>query len=122
MEIIPVTDLPKDKAIAALKSFRDHYFHEQLAPGTLEAVYNKVGGRLSYLNRIAKSADIMGLCDYICAAEKRWFLSKCWILGREMDDDVMDEQKHAVSIYPGVRHTTPDVSHSLRRWFWQKPS
>lgn len=92
-----MTDLPKDKAIAALKSFRDHYFHEQLQPEVLEAVYNKVGGRLSYLNRIAKANDLMQLCNHICEGEKRWFLSKCWILGEEMDDDVMDEQKHAVS-------------------------
>lgn len=27
--------------------------------------------------------------------EKTWFLNQCWILGMEMDDDVMDQQKYA---------------------------
>ena len=31
----------------------------------------------------------------ICRAEKTWFLNQCWILGMEMDDDVMDQQKYA---------------------------
>lgn len=30
--------------------------------------------------------------------EKTWFLNQCWILGEEMDDDVMDQQKYAVSV------------------------
>jgi len=30
--------------------------------------------------------------------EKTWFLNQCWILGEEMDDDVMDQQKYAVSL------------------------
>lgn len=33
--------------------------------------------------------------DKICQVEKTWFLNKCWILGEEMDDDVMDQQKYA---------------------------
>ena len=61
----------------------------------LEQVYDKVGGRLSYLNRVAKSPDMLHMCENICRAEKTWFLNKCWILGEEMDDDVMDQQKYA---------------------------
>jgi hypothetical protein len=37
-------------------------------------------------------------CDHICDLEKIWFLNNCAILGAEMDDDVMDQQKFAVSI------------------------
>lgn len=96
MEVIPVSDLPKQRAISALKGYRKRYFKEELEYETLEEVYNKVGGRLSYLNRVAKSKDFMKLCNSICEAEKSWFLNKCWILGPEMDDDVMDEQKFSV--------------------------
>lgn len=98
MEVIPVSDLPKDKAMAALGKYRKQYFGEETPSEILEAIYNKVGGRLSYLNRVAKSEDMMRLCDIICNAEKTWFLNKCWILGEEMDDDVMDEQKYSVRI------------------------
>ncbi|KAL5357857.1 hypothetical protein BJX96DRAFT_28994 [Aspergillus floccosus] len=93
MEVIPVSDLPKGRAIDALRRYRQRYFGEELSYEILEQVYDKVGGRLSFLNRVAKAQDFMKLCNSICQAEKTWFLNKCWILGTEMDDDVMDEQK-----------------------------
>ncbi|KAJ5174546.1 uncharacterized protein N7482_000423 [Penicillium canariense] len=93
MEVIPVSDLPKDKAMAALWKYRKQFCHEDLPSSILEHVYDKVGGRLSFLNRVAKSPDVLKTCNEICQAEKTWFLNKCWILGKEMDDDVMDEQK-----------------------------
>ena len=97
MEVIPVRDLPKDRAMEALRKYRKQYFGEDLSPNTLEEVYDLVGGRLSFLNRVAKAVDYKKLCHSICEAEKTWFLNKCWILGPEMDDDVMDQQKYAVS-------------------------
>ncbi|PWY84595.1 hypothetical protein BO94DRAFT_536166 [Aspergillus sclerotioniger CBS 115572] len=95
MEVIPVRDLPKDRAMEALRKYRKQYFGEDLSPNTLEEVYDLVGGRLSFLNRVAKAVDYKKLCHSICEAEKTWFLNKCWILGPEMDDDVMDQQKYA---------------------------
>lgn len=90
-------DLPKEKAMKALKQYRTQYYNENLSSSVLEQVYDKVGGRLSFLSRVAKSENVIEACDDICRAEKTWFLNKCWILGREMDDDVMDEQKFSVS-------------------------
>jgi len=81
----------------ALKRYRQQLYNEDLPSKVLEEVYGKVGGRLSFLNRVAKSPNITATCDEICQAEKTWFLNKCWILGMEMDDDVMDEQKYSVS-------------------------
>ncbi|KAK2806071.1 hypothetical protein FQN51_008024 [Onygenales sp. PD_10] len=95
MEVIPVPDLPKDRAMMALKQYRQKYFSEDLPNSILEEVYDRVGGRLTFLNRVAKSKDMMETCSIICQAEKTWFLNKCWILGAEMDDDVMDEQKYS---------------------------
>lgn len=95
MEILPVLDLPKDHAIEALKQYRGKYYKEAPDQKILTAVYNKVGGRLSFLNRVAKSPDMLKVCEEICQVEKTWFLNKCWILGEAMDDDVMDQQKYA---------------------------
>ncbi|KAL1985495.1 hypothetical protein VTN96DRAFT_7825 [Rasamsonia emersonii] len=95
MEVIPVLDLPKQKAMAALHRFRKQYRGEDVPRDILEKVYDKVGGRLSFLNRVAKSEDMMKMCDHICETEKTWFLNRCWILGEDMDDDVMDEQKYS---------------------------
>lgn len=96
MEVLPVLDLPKDRAITALRKYRGRYFPEQnLSSEILTRIYDRVGGRLTFLNRVAKSSDMLDACEQVCEAEKTWFLNKCGILGQEMDDDVMDQQKYA---------------------------
>jgi hypothetical protein len=97
MEVIPVTDLPKEQAYRALRKYRSRYMKENLTEEQIEEVYQRVGGRLSFLNRVAKSANMMEACEKIKEIEKRWFLNQCWILGSDMDDDVMNQQKWAVS-------------------------
>ncbi|KAK2007402.1 hypothetical protein LZ32DRAFT_542004 [Colletotrichum eremochloae] len=97
MEVMSVRDLPKRQAIAALAKYRVKYFNEKLSQTKLEEVYDLVGGRLSFLNRVAKSHDMIATCKAICQVEKTWFLNQCWILGSEMDDDVMDQQKWAAA-------------------------
>lgn len=99
METIPVVDLSRGKAVAALRKYRKDYCNEHLSDEVIGEIYDKIGGRLSYLSRVAKAPDPIHLCNTICEAEKTWFLNKCWILGEEMDDDVMDQQKYAVSVH-----------------------
>jgi len=95
MEVLPVTDLPRKDAIDALAKYRKRYFQEDVPGDMLEKIYQRVGGRVSFLNRVARSHDMLGTCERIKEIEKRWFLNQCWILGMEMDDDVMDQQKWA---------------------------
>ncbi|KAI1757699.1 hypothetical protein F4782DRAFT_139298 [Xylaria castorea] len=95
LEIIPVVDLPKQEALSALQRYRFRYYKEMADKSILEEVYDRVGGRLSFLNRVAKSRNMLDACDTIMEIEKTWFLNQCWILGSEMDDDVMDQQKWA---------------------------
>ncbi|KAI0153962.1 hypothetical protein BJ166DRAFT_595086 [Pestalotiopsis sp. NC0098] len=97
MEVLAVHDLPKSQALTALKRYRQRYFQEDTPKDILEQVYDLVGGRLSFLNRVAKSANMVKTCDQIKEIEKTWFLNQCWILGSEMDDDVMDQQKWAAA-------------------------
>ncbi|KAK2606253.1 hypothetical protein QQS21_003301 [Conoideocrella luteorostrata] len=97
MEVLPVTDLPKQQAVQALQRYRMRYFGEMLSQEQLDDVYDRVGGRLSFLNRVAKSRDMATTCETIKDIEKKWFLNQCWIMGSEMDDDVMDQQKWAAA-------------------------
>ena len=92
-------DLPRPQAISALQNFRSRYYKNETQPTAqiLEEVYNRVGGRLTFLNRVAKSPEMLQTCEEICSVEKTWFLNNCWILGEVMDDDVMDQQKYASS-------------------------
>jgi hypothetical protein len=98
MEVHQIRDLCKDRAMQALRNYRMKYWKEKPAESILEEVYDKIGGRLTFLNRVAKSENMVQKCDHICDLEKIWFLNNCAILGAEMDDDVMDQQKFAVSI------------------------
>jgi vacuolar-type H+-ATPase subunit E/Vma4 len=111
MEVTSITDLPKSQAISALSKYRQKYFQETPTSEILSEVYDRVGGRLTFLNRVAKSKDMLTTCDQIIDIERRWFLNQCWILGAEMDDDVMDQQKYAVS--PSISHPHPLPFHSL---------
>jgi len=95
MEVHQIKDLTKDRAMQALRNYRMKYHGEATKDEVLEEVYDKVGGRLTFLNRVAKSSDMLAKCDHICDIEKIWFLNNCAILGEEMDDDVMDQQKYA---------------------------
>lgn len=97
MEVLSVQDLPKMAATAALKRYRARYFRESISDDMATQVYDLVGGRLTFLNRVAKSKDMLKTCENIKQVEKTYFLNQCWILGEEMDDDVMDQQKWAVS-------------------------
>jgi hypothetical protein len=97
MEVTQVSDLPKNRAMQALRNYRMKYWREPTPTSVLEEVYDKIGGRLTFLNRVAKSQNMIQKCDEICQMEKTWFLNNCGILGEEMDDDVMDQQKYAVS-------------------------
>lgn len=99
MEVTSITDLPKEQALSALCKYRTKYFPQPPSSEVLNEVYEKVGGRLTFLNRVAKSQDMLKTCDQIIDTERRWFLNQCWILGEEMDDDVMDQQKYAVCLY-----------------------
>ncbi len=95
MEVLPLLDLPRDQAVLALKQFRRQYYREEPSSRILHEVYDRVGGRLTFLTRVAKSHDMLHACDKICQVEQTWFLNNCWILGEGMDDDVMDQQKYA---------------------------
>jgi hypothetical protein len=117
MEVTQVSDLPKVRAMQALRNYRMKYWTEQTPESILEEVYDKVGGRLTFLNRVAKSRDMVAMCDQICEIEKTWFLNNCGILGMEMDDDVMDQQKYAVrtpSPCPRVPYILPFFSELTR--------
>jgi hypothetical protein len=69
MEVLSVVDLPKTQATAALQKYRQRYFNETLSKETLEKIYDRVGGRLSFLNRVAKSHNMLKTCAEIKEVE-----------------------------------------------------
>jgi hypothetical protein len=99
LRVIPVHDIPRETTIQALKEFRKKTFREDTPADVLQQVYSKIGGRLRYLNWVARSPDMLQICRWICEREKRWLLSQCWILGFEMDDDAEDQQTYCSAVW-----------------------
>ena len=98
MEVTPIEDLPRNQAITALRISRAKYFQEEPEMRIFAQVYRRVGGRLAFLDRVAKSRDMLKACDTIVENEKMWFLNHCSILGANMSGDVVCQQKYAVSL------------------------
>jgi hypothetical protein len=86
MHVLNIGDVCKDVVTSALKQYRARFHNEDVPQGILNEVFAQVGGRLIFLNQVAKSR------------EKSWFLNQCWILGDTMDDDVEEQQKFCVCL------------------------
>lgn len=93
MQVLNIPDVPRDVAVNALKNFRYRFKDEEVSASILDQVYNSIGGRLRFLNQVARAPNMLEACEHIYKKEKIWLLNQCWILGEEMDDDVMDQQK-----------------------------
>ncbi|KAI0008850.1 hypothetical protein F4779DRAFT_418778 [Xylariaceae sp. FL0662B] len=85
LRVTPVHDIPRHAVLEALRGFRAEKYNEDVPTSILEQVYEKVGGRLSFLSRVAKSPDMIKTCNALCEREKLWLLSHYWILGKDLD-------------------------------------
>ena len=56
----------------------------------LPEVLSIIGGRLAYMNKVARSPDMLGTAKHLLAVEKGWLLSQIGLI-EDCDDDVMDE-------------------------------
>jgi hypothetical protein len=96
MNVMNIRDVRKDVVTNALKQYRSRFHNEDVSQSILDEVFAQVGGRLIFLNQVAKSRDMLDTCKQINRREKSWFLNQCWILGDTMDDDVEEQQKFCV--------------------------
>lgn len=96
MNVLNVRDITVDLAVQSLKEYWLHAFWEEVPVETLERIYSMVEGRLSFVDEIAKSRDILKTCESICERERRWFLKKCWILGKNMHEGAKEQQEYCV--------------------------
>ncbi|KAI0317132.1 hypothetical protein OF83DRAFT_1122951 [Amylostereum chailletii] len=92
MHVLTISDLSAKEAVAACKRMRYYTTYSQADAETIHKATSITGGRLSYLNRIARSRNIMEMASHMLKVEKGWLLSQIGLIG-DCDDDVMDEQK-----------------------------
>ncbi|KAG7091095.1 hypothetical protein E1B28_010150 [Marasmius oreades] len=79
-------------ALTALRRLRSDARHNVEDLEELNAAISSVGGRLSFLNVLARSKDLGEAVKRLLSVEKAWLLSQIGLI-TDCDDDVMDEQK-----------------------------
>ncbi|KAH7927457.1 hypothetical protein BV22DRAFT_1127376 [Leucogyrophana mollusca] len=92
MHVLSVRDLDGKQAHHALTHMRASRKRPLPSPETTESVVSLIGGRLSYLSKVARTDDMLENARDILRCEKAWLLSQVGLIP-DCDDDVMDEQK-----------------------------
>ncbi|KAF6760221.1 hypothetical protein DFP72DRAFT_883554 [Ephemerocybe angulata] len=92
MHVMSVTDLTQEDARKALTRIRRDANKGSVSDSDVLETVDVIGGRLSYLNRVAKSKEMVEMAKHMMTVEKGWILSRIGLIP-DCDDDVMDEQK-----------------------------
>ncbi|KAI0767071.1 hypothetical protein C8Q74DRAFT_1203613 [Fomes fomentarius] len=90
--VVSVYDLPTTDARTAIMRMRRNAGRSKESRETFKEVVGLVGGRLTYLGKVSKAADMVKHAEHMLAVEKAWLLSQIGLIP-DHDDDVMDEQK-----------------------------
>ena len=92
MHVVSVYDLSRKDSLTAAMRMRMNANRPRASPETFEELVNLVGGRLTYMGRVTKAADMLKHARHLLTVEKAWLLSQIGLIP-DCDDDVMDEQK-----------------------------
>ncbi|KAF5348711.1 hypothetical protein D9758_006775 [Tetrapyrgos nigripes] len=92
MLVLSIYDLDNNAALHACGRMRKGFRNRAGDPEEIKKVVSIVGGRLSYLYKVASARDACQMADNMLKVEKEWLLSQIGLIV-DCDDDVMDEQK-----------------------------
>ncbi|KAL1745046.1 hypothetical protein HDZ31DRAFT_63534 [Schizophyllum fasciatum] len=91
MHVLSISDLKHKEALAATRRIRMNA-GRAVDASLVEKAVSTVGGRLSYINKVAKARDMEKMAEEMLEIESAWLLSQIGLI-TDCDDDVMDEQK-----------------------------
>lgn len=97
LELLNFSDVSENEAVKIMTAIRKRHGMSQLSLEDCKKLYKLIGGRPQHLNHVASSNNVYDAANRLIDSERSWFLSKCGLLGADMDDDVIDEGKFAVS-------------------------
>jgi hypothetical protein len=89
-QVVSVRDLNAKQALRAALQMRVASRRSKEPEQAYREVVDIVGGRLAYLNRVARHTDMLGHARHLLEVEKAWLLSQIGLIP-DHDDDVMDE-------------------------------
>jgi len=94
MHVISVKDFSAREAMQATVQLRRSAKRPLDTENVFKEAISTVGGRLSYLTKVAKSDNMAEHAQHMLSVEKAWLTSQIGLIP-DHDDDVMDEQKWA---------------------------
>ena len=89
-QVVSVYDLSRQDSLTAAVRMRHNSRRSRAPHEAFEEAYRIVGGRLTYLGKVTKAADMVEYAKHMLAVEKAWLLSQIGLIP-DCDDDVMDE-------------------------------
>ncbi|KIP11242.1 hypothetical protein PHLGIDRAFT_83667 [Phlebiopsis gigantea 11061_1 CR5-6] len=92
MHVVSVKDFNQRQALQAAMRMRQASQRSKESEDTYRDAVNIVGGRLAYLNKVARNPDMLQHAQHLLQVEKAWLQSQIGLI-QDHDDDVMDEQK-----------------------------
>ncbi|KAF9071642.1 hypothetical protein BDP27DRAFT_1500185 [Rhodocollybia butyracea] len=92
MHVVSISDLNAHEAYHACNRMRINTKNKIEQSDHIKEAVSIVGGRLSYLNKVATSTNVLEMANSLLEMEKAWLLSQISLI-QDCDDDVMDEQK-----------------------------
>ncbi|CAG8526862.1 12561_t:CDS:2 [Ambispora gerdemannii] len=102
MEVIRVTDLNTEMAVKYLKSRRKKNNHHEPEEVLRRFVKERVGGRLSFLNRLARATDLEHAVQVMEDEEYTWIVNTIGLIP-DFEESEFDEQKYAAAAWKLIR-------------------
>ncbi|CAG8539692.1 11566_t:CDS:10 [Acaulospora morrowiae] len=112
MEVIRMNELEPKEAIKLLKEKRNGHESDELLE---KIVVERIGGRLSYINRLCKEKDIMKTVDILETEERHWITNRIGLIP-DFEESAFDDQKYAFCAWKLIRALvkSPTKTLSLR--------
>ncbi|KAK7472470.1 hypothetical protein VKT23_000584 [Stygiomarasmius scandens] len=96
MHVLSIGDLSNVEALHACGRMRKDLTNRTCGPEEIKNVVSIVGGRLSYLYKVASARDVCEMARNLLTLEKEWLLSQIGLITDCDDsDDVTDEQERS---------------------------
>ncbi|KAJ7350473.1 hypothetical protein DFH08DRAFT_111349 [Mycena albidolilacea] len=92
MHVLSIYDLDNKEAKHAATRMAISMKKKNVSHSVIQEAIGMVGGRLSYLNKVARAKDMIEMASQLLSVEKAWLCSQIGLIP-DLDDDVMDEQK-----------------------------
>ncbi|KAJ7928435.1 hypothetical protein B0H13DRAFT_982567 [Mycena leptocephala] len=92
MHVLSIYDLDYREAMHATMGMHMSMQKKTIPTSVLREAIGMVGGRLSYLNKVARAKDMVEMAKELLVVEMAWLRSQIGLIP-DLDDDVMNQQK-----------------------------